>query len=274
MKTLKALMLAIAVAVGMIVIPASPASATYCRLAPPSGSVPPGVLQSSGIGEVDPRYSVGEYLEYVIKDADQMWTQWFKASGLCEPEVGYDLVGITSQVYQSNCTVRGGGRMPPVYPNSKNAFFCPADSLIASDGSTIQGMLILPVVALRELWFGNVFGKGQAKVAGDFGAGIVVAHEFGHHVVDEIVNQARKRPPTGENNELIADCFAGIWAYSVNQRGQLEPGDLDEVISVLEYIGDSHISENDHGTTAERTAALATGFRSGQPMACINTYWK
>lgn len=270
MKTLKALFVAIALAAGMLVISATPASAKYCNPTPPdTGGITQGDYNPSGVGQVDPRYSVPQYLETVVRDADQMWSSWFLRNGLCEPEVGYQLVGYKGlNSFQSRCK-----NMPLTTPTTPNAFYCPVDVTVGSNGHSYKGTIILPVKTFYNMWFGDIFGK-QSRVMGDFAAGGVVAHEFGHHVADELQQQLNWKRMTGKNIELIADCFSGIWAWSINQRGMLEYGDLDEIVAALDQVGDPSVTTNDHGTSAERKAALATGFNSGNPMACINTYWK
>lgn len=275
MKALKALIAAVAVATGMLVIPVAPASAQYCSPTPPdTGGITQGDYNPSGVGQVDPRYSVPQYLEWAVRDADQMWSDWFVRNGLCEPEVGYVLLGYNGiNSYQSNCTDPKGKRQPPVGPSYANAFYCSVDVTVGSNGHQYVGTVVLPVITFRNMWFGNIFGK-ESRVMGDFAAGGIVAHEFGHHVTDEMQQQLKWKRPAGKNNELIADCFSGVWTWSINQRGILEYGDLDEIVAALEQMGDPHVSTNSHGTAAERKAAMATGFNSGNPMTCINTYWK
>ena len=63
----------------------------------------------------------------------------------------------------------------------------------------------------------------------------VLAHEFGHHIADELsVQLGVKAIPNGDkNNELLADCFAGVHAHalSLGTDGRLDPGDIDEALA-------------------------------------------
>src|SRR5438477_12085438 len=75
---------------------------------------------------------------------------------------------------------------------------------------------------------------------GDFAQAYVLAHEVGHHVQDELGLEARFRQAQERNPrqakalsvrfELQADCLAGIWAHSTEQRKLLEAGDVDEAL--------------------------------------------
>ncbi len=78
-----------------------------------------------------------------------------------------------------------------------------------------------------KMWNGDIFGRESAQ-AGDFAAAVLVAHEFGHHVQDELMVQLGLRDIVGaggqkiKQKELIADCFAGVWAYTAYFSGYLD----------------------------------------------------
>jgi predicted metalloprotease len=129
------------------------------------------------------------------------------------------------------------------------------------------------------MWEGDIFDRPSARI-GDFAAAVVVAHEFGHHVVDEISQGVRVPPPQGKDSELIADCFAGAWAASVYHQGLLEEGDVEEAVAALEVIGDVGVSEYPHGTGPERVDAFVAGYAGiegqtgpGDPVSCFRLYW-
>jgi hypothetical protein len=81
--------------------------------------------------------------------------------------------------------------------------------------------------------------------------------------------------------ELQADCYAGVWAHSAQQRGIVQPGDEDEALSAAAAVGDDHLQkmagravspENwTHGSSAQREMWFKRGFNSGDPSAC-NTF--
>ena len=81
--------------------------------------------------------------------------------------------------------------------------------------------------------------------------------------------------------ELQADCYAGVWAANAKDsqgRSILEQGDLEEGMRAAEAIGDDTLQKQTqgtvvpesftHGSSAQRMAALQTGYRSGDPASC------
>jgi len=126
--------------------------------------------------------------------------------------------------------------------------------------------------------------------AGDFAQGYVIAHELGHHVQKILGTEARVQQGmrnSGQRNalsvklELQADCYAGIWGYSMQQRGKLNEADVDDALKAASAVGDDHLQKMSgrtvspdsftHGSSAERIAWFKRGMQSGQVSAC-NTF--
>jgi hypothetical protein len=226
-------------------------------------------------------YTVEEYLNYIIKDLDTQWTHWFIASGFKEPNVAIAMIE-PGKTFTSKCLPQ------PVSDTHPNAYYCDLDLGEPINGQQHYGSLILPVTTFQQMWTGNIFGR-TSKRAGDFAAGIITAHEFGHHVQDELRQQYNANAttsttllaePTPPNKELIADCFAGNWAASAYYTGLLESGDFDEAVAALSSIGDTALGGT-HGSAKQRKTAIETGYHGlrgitqpGDPIACIKTYWK
>jgi predicted metalloprotease len=123
---------------------------------------------------------------------------------------------------------------------------------------------------------------------GDFAQVYVLAHEVGHHVQNMLgTNQAVRRAQgesPGQANalsvamELQADCYAGVWAHGVAQRGDLEAGDLEEGLSAASAVGDDRMQQQSrsevnpesftHGSSAQRMRWFRAGFDSGDPGRC------
>jgi predicted metalloprotease len=133
--------------------------------------------------------------------------------------------------------------------------------------------------------------KQRLGASGDFAQAYVVAHELGHHVqhllgTDARVRQLAESRPDEANElsvrlELQADCYAGVWGHSSDQRQKLEPGDVDEALNAASAVGDDRIQKSTtgsvnvdsftHGSAAQRSQWFKRGFESGDPNSC-NTF--
>ena len=213
------------------------------------------------------------YLEMVLKHADRVWTQWFLQNGLTEPDVDYRIIR-PGETANSVCRDESGRTTySSTYPN---AFYCPNDR--NSLGG--HGLVVAPVESFRKMWTGDIFEHrvSSLKRVGDFAAAVIVAHEFGHHIQDELSEQTGAKEPLHPEVELIADCFAGVWAYGVFLDRALSDGDIDEAVNALEVIGDDIGS---HGTGEQRKNAFLIGFTGtrqqpggGIAGRCIENYWR
>ena len=123
---------------------------------------------------------------------------------------------------------------------------------------------------------------------GDFAQAYVLAHEIGHHVQNQvgILEKARGPNASGDGGpavrvELMADCFAGVWAAAADQRGILELGDVEEGFAAAAAIGDDRLQSQQggrvtpdsftHGTSEQRVRWFRRGLEAGNPDAC-NTF--
>ena len=236
----------------------------YCALTQfgGGGSIIPGgspTTTSSGESTLQPEQK--RVLTGVLESTDRVWAQIFQASGsrYAEPK----LVAYTSGT-QTACGA-GQAAMGP--------FYCPNDQSIYIDPD----------------FFNELARRFQAP--GDFAQGYVIAHEVGHHVQNlegtlDQSSQAQARTSRAEGNaiqvgvELQADCYAGVWAANAKDaKGSIiEEGDLEEGMRAAEAIGDDTLQRQaqgtvvpesfTHGTSAQRMAALQTGYRSGNPASC------
>lgn len=155
-------------------------------------------------------------------------------------------------------------------PASVGPFYCPPDASAYLDLSFF-----------KELADG--FGA-----PGDFARVYVLAHELGHHVQNLLgdsarVNQQQQADPDHANElsvrlELQADCYAGIWAHSAQDRGIIEPGDIDEGLAAAAAIGDDRLQEQagadvrpeswTHGSSASRQRWFRAGLDAGDLGSC------
>jgi hypothetical protein len=124
--------------------------------------------------------------------------------------------------------------------------------------------------------------------AGEFANAYVIAHEVGHHVqhvlgIADRVRAAQERDPEARNElsvrmELQADCLAGAWARRVGERGQLDPGDIDEALGAAAAVGDDRIQRATtgrvrpesftHGSAEQRSTWFRRGYEAASLAAC------
>lgn len=141
-------------------------------------------------------------------------------------------------------------------------------------------------IYLDETFFDTLVQLGGSK--GDIAQAYVMAHEAGHHIqnLNGTMDQVQNNPAyarTGENSlyvrlELQADCYAGLWANSLNNRNILGPNEISEAIQSAEAVGDDRIQAETqgsinpetwtHGSAEERVKSFNAGYTSGKLEAC------
>jgi predicted metalloprotease len=133
--------------------------------------------------------------------------------------------------------------------------------------------------------------KQRFGAPGEFAQAYVLAHEVGHHVqklvgIESKVRRLQEQNPRQQNAlsvrmELQADCLAGVWAHSTEQRGLLESGDVESALGAAAAVGDDrlqkmatgHVSPETftHGSSQQRMDWFRKGLDSGAIAAC-NTF--
>jgi len=139
-------------------------------------------------------------------------------------------------------------------------------------------------IYLDETFFDELQNRFGA-VGGDVAEAYVIAHEVGHHVQNQLgtlqkVQQTQEAEANTQSIklELQADCFAGLWAYSIKDLGVFLPGEIEEAIDAAEAVGDDRIQERvsgyvnpeswTHGSSAQRKEWFNTGYEKGLFAAC------
>ena len=226
-----------------------------------AGVAPPGAgVTTTAGGDVGPVSETPEeknradFVSFVLDDAQNVWAQLLP--GYREAR----LVLFRDRV-QSGC----GNAEAAMGP-----FYCPADER-----------------AYIDLGFYDEL-RSRFGAPGDFAQAYVLTHEIGHHVqhvmgTDARVRQLQESRPQAANDlsvrmELQADCYAGVWANSTQQRRLLEAGDVDEALAAASAVGDDRIQAATrgsiqpetftHGSAAQRATWFKRGFQSGRPDAC------
>jgi hypothetical protein len=130
--------------------------------------------------------------------------------------------------------------------------------------------------------------NSRFRAPGEFAEAYVIAHEIGHHVqkilgIEGRVQRLRQSNPAQANPlsvrlELQADCFAGVWAKSTQQRKIIDQSDIAAGLRAAAAVGDDrlqkmatgHVSPESftHGSSQQRIQWLQRGLDSGQISAC------
>lgn len=215
-----------------------------------------GSQRAAGTADAD-REGVA-FVSWVLDDVQSTWQKRFAAKGQRYTPARMTLF---SGSIDSACGL-GQRAMGP--------FYCPGDRKVYLDLSFYRDL------------------QGRFGAPGDLAQAYVVAHEIGHHVqhllnIDDRVSKAPRGAVKGEHGasvrlELQADCFAGIWAHSTEQRKLLEAGDLDGALKAAASIGDDRLQREatgtvqpekwTHGSAAERSRWFKRGYESGSTEAC------
>jgi predicted metalloprotease len=93
--------------------------------------------------------------------------------------------------------------------------------------------------------------------------------------------QPSQRNHLSVDTELQADCYAGVWAHSAQQRGIVQNGDVAAALSAAAAVGDDHLQKMSgravspeswtHGSSAQREKWFNAGLSDGDPASC-NTF--
>ncbi|MBZ5509327.1 MAG: zinc metallopeptidase [Acidobacteriia bacterium] len=202
-----------------------------------------------------------EFVSFVLDDTQKTWADILQDQGIRYRHA--KLVLFRDATY-SGC---GSAR------SATGPFYCPADEKVYIDLGFYDEL------------------KRRFGAPGQFAQAYVLAHEIGHHVqklmgVEQKVTALMRSDP-GERNqlsvkmELQADCLAGVWAHSTDQRKLLEQGDVESAINAAAAVGDDRLQKMSagrvspesftHGSSAQRTQWLNRGMTQGTVSAC-NTF--
>jgi predicted metalloprotease len=212
-------------------------------------------------GQEDAEKPLVEFVTFVLNDTQTIWSKVLSTQGV--PYRHAKLVLFRDSI-DSACGNAESATGP---------FYCPEDEKVYID-----------LGFYTEL-------KQRFGAPGEFAEAYVLAHEIGHHVqnllgIEGKVQAARQSNPRMERKfsqqlELQADCFAGIWGHSTEQRHLLEAGDLDSALGAAAAVGDDRLQKMStgqinpdtftHGSSAERKLWFERGFNEGTIEAC-NTF--
>ncbi|MEO6325809.1 MAG: neutral zinc metallopeptidase [Thermoanaerobaculia bacterium] len=197
-----------------------------------------------------------QFVNFAIDDIQKTWDQVLKG------RYQHAKLVLFTDATSSSC---GFAR------SASGPFYCPEDQKVYLDLGFFQQL------------------KGQLGAGGEFAQAYVIAHEVGHHVQDlmGLLGKVHAEQESGDKRrasdlsvrtELQADCLAGVWAHSTQERGILESGDIESGMNAAAAVGDDRLQKMStgrvqpesftHGSSEQRVRWFKTGMASGNPNAC------
>jgi uncharacterized protein len=218
------------------------------------------------VGSADRVRDAGEsqevhFVSFVLDDVQRTWEQVLPKSGIA---YRHSKLVLYRDTLDSACGLAQSATGP---------FYCPDDEKVYLD-----------LAFFDEL-------KDRFGAPGEFAQAYVIAHEVGHHVqklmgIEQKVASLEQRHPESQNPlsvrlELQADCFAGVWGNSTEQRNIIDQSDVDAGLRAAAAVGDDrlqkmaigHVSPESftHGSSAQRVDWFRRGLARGDVSAC-NTF--
>ena len=203
-----------------------------------------------------------QFVSFVLDDTQKTWEQVF-------PRQTGKQYRHAKLVLFRNYTRSGCGAAE----SATGPFYCPEDEKVYIDLGFYDEL------------------KQRFGAPGEFAQAYVLAHEVGHHVqklvgIEAKVRQLQEQNPHQQNAlsvrmELQADCLAGVWARTTQERGLLESGDVQSALGAAAAVGDDRLQKMatghvrpetfTHGSSQQRMNWLRKGLDNGSIAAC-NTF--
>jgi predicted metalloprotease len=200
-----------------------------------------------------------QFVSFVLDDVQKTWTTLLPQSGA---QYRHAKLVLFRDATPSAC----GQAQEATGP-----FYCPGDEKVYIDLGFFDEL------------------KTRFGAPGEFAQAYVIAHELGHHVqkILGIEQQARRLEQGGNANavsvkiELQADCFAGIWAKTTEQRDIIDQSDIKQGLQAAAAVGDDRLQKMatgrispetfTHGSSADRMKWFQKGLDGGTVASC-NTF--
>jgi len=203
-----------------------------------------------------------QFVSFVLDDTQKTWEQIF--SRQTGKQYRHAKLVLFRNYTRSGCGAAESATGP---------FYCPEDEKVYIDLGFYDEL------------------KQRFGAPGEFAQAYVLAHEVGHHVqklvgIEAKVRRLQEQNPRQQNAlsvrmELQADCLAGVWAHTTQERGLLESGDVESALGAAAAVGDDrlqkmatgHVSPETftHGSSQQRMNWFHKGLDNGSIAAC-NTF--
>jgi uncharacterized protein len=222
------------------------------------GPQPSGPTSTAPVQQTPDEAKAVEFVSFVLDDTQKTWARILDKEGIQYQRAKLVLF---RDATQSGCGLGQAASGP---------FYCPSD-----------GKVYLDLSFFEEL-------HSRFAAPGDFAEAYVIAHEMGHHVqnllgTSDRVQEAMQRNQGSANEysvrlELQADCYAGVWGHSTEQRNILEPAEVEEGLAAAAAVGDDRLQRMagrgvnpesfTHGSSEQRMEWFQRGFQSGRIRDC------
>ncbi len=199
-----------------------------------------------------------DFIVFVLNDVQHTWEQILPQQGTAYRH--------TKLVLFTDLTNSGCGTAQ----SATGPFYCPQDEKVYIDLGFFQEL------------------RDRFGAPGEFAQAYVLAHEIGHHVqkllgIEGQVRRLQRGDPSQANPlsvklELQADCFAGVWGHSTEQRKMVDDADVTAGLRAAAAVGDDRLQRMatgqvspesfTHGSSAQRTEWFRRGLQSGQVSTC------
>lgn len=233
-------------------------------------------LSLAGVGGVSPATQVSrqpdtardqreqplvQFISFVLDDTQKTWAQILASKGV---QYRHAKLVLFRDSIESACGMAQSASGP---------FYCPGDEKVYIDLGFYDEL------------------KQRFGAPGEFAQAYVLAHEIGHHIqklvgIEEKVHAEQERNPGAANHlsvglELQADCFAGVWGHSTDERKLLDPGEVKGGLDAAAAVGDDRLQRMStghvnpetftHGSSQQRMDWFQKGFSTGDMKEC-NTF--
>jgi len=199
-----------------------------------------------------------QFVSFVLDDVQHTWDQVLPKEGR---SYRHAKLVLFRDSFDSACGTAQAATGP---------FYCPVDEKVYLDLGFFDEL------------------KNRFGAPGEFAQAYVIAHEVGHHVqkilgIEQRVHALQQENPREQNRlsiglELQADCLAGVWGHSTEQRKIIDQGDVNAGLQAAAAIGDDRLQRMangrvspetfTHGSSAQRVQWFRRGLESGQVSAC------
>ena len=218
-----------------------------------------GASKPAGSASRDAREETGvQFISFVLDDTQKTWDRLL-------PQAGVPYRHAKLVLFRDYTTSACGEAESATGP-----FYCPLDEKVYLDLGFFDEL------------------ASRMGAPGEFGRAYVIAHEIGHHVqkllgIEQKVSSLRRSNPGAANPlsvrlELQADCLAGVWSHSTQQRDIVDSSDIAAGMEAVAAVGDDRLQKMargyvspesfTHGSSAQRSDWFRRGLDSGDISSC------